>query len=167
MNPLDRVLDEIQKKVELEGRSHSACVYIQNLQFKVTPREITSSLPTVEDLPTLDQLKEFKGVISNVRDDDKWKSAVMVFGGGSLYPSRCLSHQFIEDGCQTNLSVNYSEADVYKDLEKIIASSYKILREFCTILGERPGDITINIGCAFARYNDMLYVEEYTFEFGE
>ena len=167
MNPLDRVLSEIQKKVELEGRSHSDCVFFQDLQVRVTHREASSSFPDGNDLPTIDQVKGFKGVISNVRDDENWRSAVLSYSGDSFFPSHCLSHQFIEAGLKTNLSVCFSEADVYNDLEKIVASSSKVLNEFCHIVGDRPGDITINIGCAYARYSDMLYVEEFTFEFGD
>ena len=33
MKPLDRVLDRIQRQVELEGKSHAECVYLTNLSF--------------------------------------------------------------------------------------------------------------------------------------
>jgi hypothetical protein len=48
MNSTDRVLDYVQRKVELDGRSHLDCVYLNDLQFTVERNQY--AVPTAADV---------------------------------------------------------------------------------------------------------------------
>ena len=48
MNSTDRILDYIQREVELDGRSHTDCVFITDLSFSIDRKEYR--VPSIADL---------------------------------------------------------------------------------------------------------------------
>ena len=157
MKPLDRVLDRVQRQVELEGRSHAECVYLSNQSFQVPSNQIPP--PPREESLEIDQLNKLKDVVYNLRSDNMWTGAILFCGG--------IWFQFMETDTTIDVTVTFPQADVYNNLEKLLVTTSSTLRDLCLITNDVPGLITVNVGYMFARYQDMVYVEENTIEYGE
>ena len=69
MNPFDRTLDLLQRKVEMEGRSHAECVYLINQSFQVSSNCIPHSPDSTLEIEQLNRLKE---AVNCLRSDNKW-----------------------------------------------------------------------------------------------
>ena len=155
MKPLDRILDRIQRQVELEGKSHAECVYLTNLSFQVQSKHV----PVQQEEMDCDRLNKLKDVINNLRSENMWMSAELSCGGMHLH--------FLEQDSCIDMTVCISHADVYNTLEKSAEKAAKTLRDFCLITNDTPGEITFNLGYAYAMYPDMIYVEENTIDYGD
>ena len=81
MKPLDRILDRIQRQVELEGKSHAECVYLTNLSFQVQSKHV----PVQQEEMDHDRLNKLKDVINNLRSENMWMSAELSCGGMHLH----------------------------------------------------------------------------------
>ena len=156
MNPFDRTLDLLQRKVELEGRSHADCVYLINQSFQVSSNYIPHSPDSKLEIEQLNRLKD---AVYNLRSDNMWMSSVVTEG-------EMLLHFQERDTC-IDLTVTLSQADVYNTLERSVSLAAKNLRDLCLMTNDNPGSITVNIGYAFANYTDMIYVEENTIDMGD
>ena len=155
MKPLDRILDRIQRQVELEGKSHAECVYLTNLSFQVQSKHV----PVQQEEMDHDRLNKLKDVINNLRSENMWMSAELSCGGMHLH--------FIEQESCINLTVCVTSADVYNSLEKFAEKAARTLKDFCLIINDTPGTITFNLGYAYSMYSDMIYVEENTIDYGD
>jgi hypothetical protein len=156
MNPFDRTLDLLQRKVELEGRSHAECVYLINESFRVTSNCIPHSPDSALEIEQLNRLKE---VVNNLRSENMWMSAYLDIGD-------MLVHFQEKDTC-IDMTVTLRQADVYNTLERSVGLAAKTLRDLCLMTNDNSGSITVNIGYAFANYVDMIYVEENTIDMGD
>lgn len=155
MKPLDRVLDRVQRQVELEGNSHAECVFLTNLSFKIPSKHV----PVKQEEMDHDRLNKLKDVINNLRSENMWMSAEISCGGMHLH--------FLElDNC-IDLIVSVTQADVYNNLEKLAQKAAKSLKDLCLITNDTPGEMTFNLGYAYAMYSDMIYVEENTIDYGD
>lgn len=88
-----------------------------------------------------------------------WTGAILFCGG--------IWFQFMETDTTIDVTVTFPQADVYNNLEKLLVTTSSTLRDLCLITNDVPGLITVNVGYMFARYQDMVYVEENTIEYGE
>ena len=156
MNPFDRTLDLLQRKVELEGRSHAECVFLTNQSIQVPSNCIPHS---TEESLEIDQLNRLKDAVNCLRSENMWTSATLTEGDMLV--------QFVEEDTSINLTVTLPQADVYKSLERSVVLACKHLRDLCLMTNDNPGLITVNIGYAFADYVDMIYVEENTIDMGD
>ena len=155
MKPLDRTLDRVQRQVELEGKSHAECVYLTNLSFKVQSKHV----PAPQEEMDHDRLNKLKDVINDLRSENMWMSAEITCGGMHLH--------FLEQDTCIDMIVSIPQADVYNSLERNVVSAAKTLRDLCLITNDTAGEMTINMGYAFAMYPDMVYVEENTLDYGD
>ena len=156
MKPFERTLDLLQREVELKGRCHEECVYLTNQSFQVS--SINVSKLSKENLE-LEQLNRLKEVINNLRSENRWMSAV-------LHGDR-MTIQFQESETRINATVSLPEADVYNSLESLVHTVSETLNDLCLVNNENPGTITVNIGYVYARYTDMIYIEENIIDFGD
>lgn len=156
MNPFDRTLDLLQRKVEMEGRSHAECVFLINQSFQVSSNCIPHSPDSTLEIEQLNRLKE---AVNNLRSENMWMSAFLEEGD-------MLIHFQEKDTC-IDLTVTLLQADVYNTLERSVSLAAKNLRDLCLMTNDNPGSITVNIGYAFANYTDMIYVEENTIDMGD
>ena len=155
MKPLDRILDRVQRQVELEGKSHAECVYLTNFSFEVQSKHV----PAPQEEMDHDRLNKLKDVINNLRSENRWMSAELSCGGMHLH--------FLERETCIDLIVSVPQADVYNSLERSVVLAAKTLRDLCLITNDNPGEMTFNLGYAFSMYQDMVYIEENTLDYGD
>lgn len=155
MKPLDKILDRVQRQVELEGRSHLECVYLTNYSFKVQSKHISTEFEEM-DCTRLNKLKE---VINNLRSENMWMSAELSCGG--------IHFHFIEQDTCIDMIANIPQADVYNSLEQKVISAAKTLKDLCLITNDNHGEITFNVNCIFSMYSDMVYIEENVIDYGD
>ena len=156
MKPLDRALDRVQREVELDGRSHAECVFLQNLEIQIPSKHVPVGN---EEQLEIEQLNELKEVVNRLRSDNMWMEATL----------NCGTHviQFLENDVYLDMMVTLYQTDVYRTLERDMVSCAQILRDLCLMTNDNAGEITFKIGCAFAKYSDMVYVEENTIDMGD
>ena len=107
----------------------------------------------------IEQLNELKEAVFRLRSDNMWMDATL----------NCGTHviQFLENDINLDMVVTLYHADVYNNLEKSMICCAKTLQTLCLMTNDNPGTITFKIGCAFARYSDMVYVEENVIDYGD
>ena len=155
MKPLDRTLDRVQREVELDGRSHSECVYLRNLSLTVQSKHVQTTQEEMDH----DRLNKLKDVINSLRSENMWMSAELSCGGMHLH--------FLENDTCIDMIASVPHADVYNSLEQLIVKATKTLKDLCLITNDTAGEITFNLGYAFAKYSDMIYVEENILDYGD
>ena len=155
MKPLDRVLDRVQRQVELEGRSHAECVFLTGQSFKIRSKHVQIAQEEID----CDRLNKLKDVINNLRSENMWMSAEVSCSGMHLH--------FLENHTRIDMIVSIPQADVYNTLENHVIKAVKTLKDLCLMTNDNAGEITFNIGYVYAMYNDMVYIEENTIDYGD